>query len=191
MHFSLRSLFLALGLASLLGSCASPLDSNAPRIETPITAAPKASPSAVVYEVNSSKGQYVSIGQPTIKVDTTTEPCAVWVKNMILDVRADSGEVPLLQSFTLNVDSILAGAQLENLLGGQCILSLNTDPTKPPLIVNADATNNTASIVISEVERQPGKPRELILSIYIIANKGLLIPGQKQETLFGEIHITM
>lgn len=185
------STILALGLAALLASCASPLDSDAPRKETAVTAAPKVVPSAVTFEVSSAKGQYASFGTPTIRVDTTTEPCTVWIGNMQMTVTADSGQVPLLQSFTLNVDSISADSQLENLLGPQMVLALNIDSSQPPLIVNADATNNTASLVISELERKPGEPLQMVVSIYIIANKALLIPGQKQETLFGEIHITM
>jgi len=185
------STILAFGLAALLASCASPLDSDAPRKETPVTAAPKVVPTAVTFDVSSSKGQYASFGAPTIRVDTTTQPCTVWISNMQMTVKADSGQVPLLQSFTLNADSISADSQLENLLGSQMVLALNIDATKPPLIVNADAANNTASMVISEIERKPGEPLQMVISIYIIANKALLIPGQKQEALFGEIHITM
>jgi hypothetical protein len=185
------STILVLGLAALLASCASPLDSDAPRKETAVTAAPKVVPSAVTFEVSSAKGQYASFGTPTIRVDTTTQPCTVWIGNMQMTVTADPGQVPLLQSFTLNVDSISADSQLENLLGPQMVLALNIDSSQPPLIVNADATNNTASLVISELDRKPGEPLQMVVSIYIIANKALLIPGQKQETLFGEIHITM
>jgi len=191
MFSRLCSPFLALGLAALLASCASPLDSDAPRKETAITAAPKVIPSAVTFSVSSAEGQYVSIGTPSIRVDTTTNPCTVWINNMQMTVTADSGQVPLLQSFTMNADSVSADAQLENLLGGQLVMAMNIDATKPPLIVNADEINNTASIVISELARKPGEPLQMVISIYIIANKALLIPGQKQETLFGEIRLTM
>ncbi|MBU3699636.1 MAG: hypothetical protein FGM33_06435 [Candidatus Kapabacteria bacterium] len=188
----IHGIFAALLLVGILGtSCTSPLDTDANRKETPITPAPKVTPSSYKVEFSTAYGSMVVKGLPTIKIDTAASPMRFW-----FDITMESidtvGKSPLMHGFRLRLDSAAGDGMIVPLVTGQVQILADFGPNWGNLqTYPSDAKTNTASIVIAEHPYEVGKPRVVTVTIYIFVNKDNYFSPARQEQVLGTFTITI
>lgn len=175
-------------LIALLWGCTDPLTVDVPRKETPLTPAPKVIPTSVIPDFSTQKGDYIFAGMPTFQVDTTVSPMRIWM-DFTLGVVPDTVS-PLIQAFRIKLDSVGSDGLIYNLVGDTAQMQYDNGTGIGLFWWYCDLTVNTVSIVIAEKDRAPGKPREVDITIYLIANKDGSFPVE-QEQLLGVIHLVI
>lgn len=179
----LLTILLAL-LALVFGGCASPLDTDAPRKETPITPAIKVTPRSVVATFTTAQARYVVKGLPTIKIDTSVSPMRFWI-DVTMEAVPGSGPKPLLLDFRTRLDSFPANGLIADMVKRELDLYADFGPGRQ--WYPTDTKTNTASVVIAEHPREEGKPRMATITIYIIMNKDNFFAGAGQQQILGTI----
>lgn len=178
-----------IGLAGT--SCTSPLDTDANRKETPITPAPKITPSSYKVEFSTAYGSMIAKGLPTIKVDTATNPMRFWF-DITMEAADTTGKSPLMHGFRLRLDSAAGDGMIVPLVQGQVQIRADFGPNWGNLqIYPSDSKTNTASIVIAENPRQEGKPRSVTVTLYIFLNKDNYFSPARQEQVLGTFTLTL
>jgi hypothetical protein len=183
----LRNLFLliiALLIALALTGCESPLDSDAPRIETPLTAAPKVVPSYVQNEFTNGDLKYAIVGTPDIKVDTSSSDLFFWINMSMAKTNPDVDT--LIKGFTINTDSVKGNGTLIYLKQGQGSILMDLGTLQ---LVDIDGITNTVSILIVELPRETGKPRTAELTILVEGNKNEVVAGFGEQIVLGRLRI--
>ena len=182
------TLLLSVGLLSaMLTSCTSPLDANGPRIETPLTPAPKVSPQSIDVTFNTANGVYEFQGLPVIELDTTVHPMRVWMDFDMVETTA--GSDPLIQEFRVNIDSIATDGLIQNLVQGEVKFLMDVGDGLESFDCNESV--NTASILVAEHPYVEGEPRTVTITIYLIANKDGFFDGYSQEQVLGTIDLVI
>lgn len=170
-------------------SCASPLDSDSPRIETPLTPAIRITPSSYSAEFSSASGNFVVKGLPVIKIDTSVTPAIVWL-DIVMERTPAPNTNPSLREFHLRIDSV-AGNAYEIKLNGASQMEMSLKRPSDTLIVGADAQDNTASMVVAEQPRIEGKKRSLLVMIYIRVNNRGTDASIGQEYVYGRLTLEL
>lgn len=186
----LTTFFTLLTVVLLITSCTSPLDSDAPRIETPLTPAPKVIPSAVEDEFTFGTMKYQMQGEPKFLVDSTTEPARFWMDFTMKQVN-DSAKA-LIQSFRLNVDSLAADGYTYSLQSGQAWLDMDLGRGIEAFQVdNGPGSPHTATVLILELPQTPGKPRMFQVTVFLEGNTDDFVPGFGEQQVLGRFVITL
>ncbi len=183
----IRSLSFAtlIGAALALAACQSPLDTDVPRIETPLTPAPKVTPSYVQTAFTTGDLRYAIVGTPNISVDTSSETMHFWIDLRMEQTNPDADT--LINGFSLNLDSIEATGYPVRL--GQQQGSINMDLGRGPEDVNFAEEINTGTILIEELPRKAGEPRTVEITILIEGNKGDRVPGFGEQMVLGRLRV--
>lgn len=186
---SLRTLLLALCVSLLVSSCASPLDADAPRTETPLTPAIKVTPSSYDVTFTSVSGSYVMKGLPTIKIDTTVNPMRFWL-DISMEKDPGSTTTPQMQGFRLRRDSAASNGYNDAMVNGevQFVVDLGTGADQT---FGSDATAFKANMIIAEAERVPGQPRRVTMTLYFNITPDPINPTLKPETHFATIEVVI
>lgn len=187
MNFFNKSFLIAALFAAALVGCESPLDTDTPRIETPLTPAPKVTPRTVELSFDTPQGSYGFIGTPVIKIDTTVSPMRFWI-DIDLDEETGAGS-PLIEQFRIKADSMAANGLIEALDSGeaQMLMDVGSGPEWFP----SELTTNTAAILIASHPREPGKPQEVTITVYLVGNKDGFFAGVGTEQILGTIHLVI
>ncbi len=185
----LWSLLLAVCLGVLVTSCASPLDVDAPRTETPLTPAIKVTPTSYEVTFTSAAGAYVMKGLPTIKIDTTLTPMRFWL-DITMEKDPASSATPQMQGFRLRRDSASCNGYNDAMVNGevQFVVDLGTGTDQ---IFGSDATAFKANMIIAEAERVPGQPRKVTMTLYFNITPDSINPTLKPETHFATIEVVI
>lgn len=179
-----------LTLAVVLSSCTSPLDSDAPRIETPLSPAPKVIPSSVEKEFSFGEMQYAMTGSPTFLVDSTAHPARFWMDFTMAQVN-DSAKA-LIQSFRVKVDSLSADGYTYNLRSGQAWLDMDLGLGLEAFeVADGVGAAHTATVLILELATSPGKPRMFQVTVFLEGNKDDFVPGFGQQQVLGRFIVTL
>jgi hypothetical protein len=177
-----------MGLAS---SCTSPLDTTAPRKETPITPAEKITPQSYAATFKTAYGNYVVKGLPIIKVDTTTSPMRFWF-DVTMDATDTTGLSPLLHSFRVRLDSFPGDGLITILSQREVQLQADFGPSWGGLQSYwTDPNSNTASIIVAEHPREAGKPRTVTITLFIFLNKDNFYRPAPQQQVLGTLTLTI
>lgn len=183
-----RTAIILVMLAVLLPSCISPLDSDAPRTETPVTPAVKITPKTINVDFSAASGAYQMKGLPTFRIDTTVAPMRFWI-DCTMEAVPDPAKTPMLKEFRVRVDSFPGNGLSYNLAKGE--VSFSADFGNGVQIYPSEANTNTAAIIIAEQPRQPGQPRSVTLTLYMVLNKDRYFVGAGQEQTLGTITLTL
>lgn len=175
-----------LAVVILAGGCTSPLDIDSPRKVTPLEPAPKVKPQSVDVDFTTLESEYIFDNQPSFLVDTTVSPMRFWLEFAMRAV-ADSTP-PLIQKFRVKLDSVPGDGYFSNLTGQEAKMSYDRGNGLEEF--DCDLNVNTASIVIAETEKEPGQPREVVITLYLIANKDGSVPV-KQEQILGTLRLKL
>ena len=172
-------------IGAAVPSCVSPLDTDAPRVETPLTPAPKVTPQSIEATFNTANGDYSFLGVPNIQLDTSVSPVRVW---MDFDMAESTQEAdPLIQEFRVNLDSVAANALIQNVTQGEVVFIMDVGTGSEAFPCNESV--NTAAILIAEHPAVEGEPRSITITIYLIANKDGFFDGYPQEQILGTIDL--
>lgn len=183
----LKSLLISAMALAALTACESPLDVDTPRIETPLTPAPKVIPRTIELSFETATGSYGFIGTPIIKVDTTVKPLRIWID---VDLQEETGSATaLIQQFRIQADSMAANGLIESLPNGEA--KIRMDVGNGMEWFDSDATTNTAAILIAEHPREKGQPREVTITVYLVGNKDGFFVGVPTEQILGTIHLVI
>lgn len=184
-------LILAL-VAVLSGSgCTSPLDSTAPRKEVPVTPAELVTPKSTSVSFTTAYGSFAVRGLPTIKVDTSVSPMRFWF-DVAMDAIDTAGKAPLLHGFRLRLDSALGDGMIIPLTSREVEMRANFGASWGGLQTYwSDEKTNTASMVIAEHPREPGKPRTITVTLYLFLNKDNYFRPARQEQILGTFTIEL
>lgn len=183
-----RTALILVMLAVVLPSCISPLDSDAPRTETPVTPAVKVTPKTINVDFSAASGAYRIKGLPTFRIDTTVAPMRFWI-DCTMEAVPDPAKTPMLKEFRVRVDSFPGNGLSYNLTKGE--VSFSADFGNGVQIYPSEANTNTAAIIIAEQPRQPGQPRSVTLTLYMVLNKDRYFVGAGQEQTLGTITLTL
>lgn len=183
-----RTALILVMLAVVLPSCISPLDSDAPRTETPVTPAVKVTPKSINVDFSAASGAYRVKGLPTFRIDTTVAPMRFWI-DCTMEAVPDPAKTPMLKEFRVRVDSFPGNGLSYNLTRGE--VSFSADFGNGVQIYPSEANTNTAAIIIAEQPRQPGQPRSVTLTLYMVLNKDRYFVGAGQEQTLGTITLTL
>lgn len=183
-----RTALILVMLAVVLPSCISPLDSDAPRTETPVTPAVKVTPKTINVDFSAASGAYRLKGLPTFRIDTTVAPMRFWI-DCTMEAVPDPAKTPMLKEFRVRVDSFPGNGLSYNLTKGE--VSFSADFGNGVQIYPSEANTNTAAIIIAEQPRQPGQPRSVTLTLYMVLNKDRYFVGAGQEQTLGTITLTL
>lgn len=170
----------------LSGGCTSPLEINSPRKVTPLEPAPKVEPRSVDVDFKTFESEYVFVNRPKFLVDTTVSPMRFWME-FAMGAVADTTP-PLIQAFRVKLDSVPGDGYFSNLTGQEA--KMKYDRGNGLEEFDCDLNVNTASIVIAETETEPGQPRVVVITLYLIANKDGSVPV-KQEQILGTIRLKL
>jgi hypothetical protein len=185
---------LQIGLAitmCLASSCTSPLDTTAPRKETPITPAEKITPQSYSATCKTAYGNYVVKGLPIIKVDTTTSPMRFWF-DITMDAADTTGLSPVLHSFRMRLDSFPGDGLITILSQREVQLQADFGPSWGGLQSYwTDPNSNTASIIVAEHPRETGKPRTVTITLFIFLNKDNFYRPAPQQQVLGTVTLTI
>lgn len=174
-------------LAVMLGGCESPLSADGPRIETPLTPAPKVVPTSIESSFTTANGTYEVIGTPEILFDTTVIPMRLWVN--VHFANSDATASPLIQEFRLNVDSAASDGYFQSYDKGQVRMLMDVGNGNEWF--DSDPSTNTASALMAEHAREAGQPRTVTITLYLIGNQNGFFPGIPQEQVFGTITVVI
>ena len=179
-------------VAVLSGSgCTSPLDSTAPRKEVPITPAELVTPKSTSVSFTTAYGSFAVRGLPTIKVDTSVSPMRFWF-DVAMDAIDTAGKSPLLHGFRLRLDSALGDGMIIPLTTREVEMRANFGSSWGGLQTYwSDEKTNTASMVIAEHPREPGKPRTITVTLYLFLNKDNYFRPARQEQVLGTFTLTL
>ena len=183
-----RTALILVMLAVVLPSCISPLDSDAPRTETPVTPAVKVTPKTINVDFSAASGAYRIKGLPTFRIDTTVAPMRFWI-DCTMEAVPDPSKTPMLKEFRVRVDSFPGNGLSYNLTKGE--VSFSADFGNGVQIYPSEANTNTAAIIIAEQPRQPGQSRSVTLTLYMVLNKDRYFVGAGQEQTLGTITLTL
>lgn len=183
-----RTALILVMLAVVLPSCISPLDSDAPRTETPVTPAVKVTPKTINVDFSAASGAYRIKGLPTFRIDTTVAPMRFWI-DCTMEAVPEPSKTPMLKEFRVRVDSFPGNGLSYNLTKGE--VSFSADFGNGVQIYPSEANTNTAAIIIAEQPRQPGQPRSVTLTLYMVLNKDRYFVGAGQEQTLGTITLTL
>lgn len=183
-----RTALILVMLAVVLPSCISPLDSDAPRTETPVTPAVKVTPKTINVDFSAASGAYRIKGLPTFRIDTTVAPMRFWI-DCTMEAVPDPAKTPMLKEFRVRVDSFPGNGLSYNLTKGE--VSFSADFGNGVQIYPSEANTNTAAIIIAEQPRQPGQSRSVTLTLYMVLNKDRYFVGAGQEQTLGTITLTL
>lgn len=170
----------------VMGGCTSPLEIDSPRKVTPLEPAPKVAPRSVSLDFKTFESEYVFVNQPTFLIDTSVTPMRFWME-FSMGATTDTTP-PLIQAFRIKLDSVPGDGYFSNLTLGEAKMSYDRGNGLEEF--DADLNVNTASIVIAESEAKPGQPREVVITLYLIANKDGSVPV-KQEQVLGTVRLTI
>jgi hypothetical protein len=179
---------LTMSVVALIPSCISPLDSDAPRTETPVTPAVKITPRTINVDFTAASGSYRIKGLPTFRIDTTVAPMRFWI-DCTMETVPDPQKSPMLKEFRVRVDSFPGNGLSYNLVKGE--VSFSADFGNGVQVYPSEANTNTAAIIIAEQPRQPGQPRSVTLTLYVVLNKDRYFVGAGQEQTLGTITLTL
>lgn len=183
-------LLAAILLALAATSCTSPLESDAPRIETPLTPAPKVVPSHVETEFTFGEMEYSMLPGQSFQLDTTTNPVRFWMDFSM--EQTNSGVAALIQRFRLHTDSLSADGYTYNLRTGQAWLTMDLGQGVEEFDVNNTiGYPNTATVLIIELPQLPGKPRSFQVTVFLEGNKGSFVPGYPEQQVLGRFVVTV
>lgn len=183
----LKSLLISAMALAALTACESPLDVDTPRIETPLTPAPKVIPRTIELSFETATGSYGFVGTPIIKVDTTVKPLRIWID---VDLQEETGSATaLIQQFRIQADSMPVNGLIESLPNGEA--KIRMDVGNGMEWFDSDATTNTAAILIAEHPREKGQPREVTITVYLVGNKDGFFVGVPTEQILGTIHLVI
>ena len=190
-RIKLPLLILAL-VAALTGSgCTSPLDSTAPRKEVPITPAELVTPTSYTVSFTTAYGSFAVRGLPTIKVDTSVSPMRFWF-DIAMDAIDTAGKSPLLHGFRLRLDSALGDGMIIPMTTQEVEMRANFGTSWGGLQTYwSDEKTNTASMVIAEHPREPGKPRTITVTLYLFLNKDNYFRPARQEQILGTFTLVL
>ncbi len=183
-----RTALILVMLAVVLPSCISPLDSDAPRTETPVTPAVKVTPKTINVDFSAASGAYRIKGLPTFRIDTTVAPMRFWI-DCTMEAVPDPAKTPMLKEFRVRVDSFPGNGLSYNLTKGE--VSFSADFGNGVQIYPSEANTNTAAIIIAEQPRLPGQSRSVTLTLYMVLNKDRYFVGAGQEQTLGTITLTL
>lgn len=169
-------------------SCKSPLDSDAPRTETPVTPAVKITPRAINVDFSAASGTYRIKGLPTFRIDTTVQPMRFWI-DCTMEAVPDPQKSPMLKEFRVRVDSFPGNGLSHNLTKGE--VNFSADFGNGVQVYPSEANTNTAAIIVAEQPREPGHPRGVTLTLYVVLNKDRYFVGAGQEQTLGTIVLTL
>ena len=188
------SSLLVLALVAIIGlasSCTSPLDTTAPRKETPITPAEKITPQSYAATFKTAYGNYVVKGLPIIKIDTTTSPMRFWF-DITMDAADTTGLSPLLHSFRMRLDSFPGDGLITILSKREVELQADFGQSWGGLQSYwTDPNSNTASIIVAEHPRETGKPRTVTITLFIFLNKDNFYRPAPQQQVLGTLTLTI
>jgi hypothetical protein len=187
MHRILLLIAISLLVGLLSTSCESPLSAEGPRIETPLTPAPKVTPQSIETSFNTANGTYEVKGTPVIQVDTTVSPMRFWI-SMDFE-QTDATIEPLIQEFRVSLDSSASDGLIQNLEQGEVRMLM--DVGNGDEWFNSDPNTNTASVLIAEHSREEGEPRTVTITVYLIGNQNGFFPGVPQEQVLGTITVVI
>ena len=182
------SALLALLVGALIPSCISPLDSDAPRTETPVTPAVKITPRTINVDFTAASGTYRIKGLPSFRIDTTVTPMRFWI-DCTMEATPDPAKNPMLKEFRVRIDSFPGNGLSYNLTKGE--VSFSADFGNGVQVYPSEANTNTAAIIVAEQPRQPGQPRSVTITMYIVMNKDRYFVGAGQEQTLGTIVLTL
>lgn len=172
----------------VLAACESPLDVNAPRIDTPVTPAILAEPSRIDAEFSNTNGRFVMDGTPIIRVDTTVTPMRIWM-DLTMRQQPQQDGTPTLVRFRVRLDSVAIDPHQLSLAGTtprEMMMDLVDSAGNVINNVPADA-NSPATMLITEPPRLEDGKRRLSLLLYVRVNMLDVLPGFRKEYVFGEI----
>jgi hypothetical protein len=179
---------MALLVVALVPSCISPLDSDAPRTETPVTPAAKITPKTIDVDFTAASGSYRIKGLPAFRIDTTVTPMRFWI-DCTMESVPDPTKNPMLKEFRIRVDSFPGNGLSYNLTKGE--VSFSADFGNGVQVYPSEANTNTAAIIVAEHPREPGQPRGVTLTLYVVLNKDRYFVGASQEQTLGTIELTL
>lgn len=179
---------LTMSVVALIPSCISPLDSDAPRTETPVTPAVKITPRAINVDFTAASGSYRIKGLPTFRIDTSVAPMRFWI-DCTMETIPDPQKSPMLKEFRIRVDSFPGNGLSYNLVKGE--VSFSADFGNGAQDYPSEANTNTAAIIIAEQPRQPSQTRSVTLTLYLVLNKDRFFVGARQEQTLGTIVLTL
>lgn len=183
----LKSLLISAMALAALTACESPLDVDTPRIETPLTPAPKVIPRTIELSFETATGSYGFVGTPIIKLDTTVKPIRAWLD---FELNESTGSTTnLIDAIRISADSLPANGLIESVTGPSAQLYYNTGSGYE--WVFSDGVANITSILIAEHPREKGQPREVTITLYVAGNKGPFFPGVPTEEILGTIHLVV
>ena len=165
-------------VVALVPSCISPLDSDAPRTETPVTPAAKITPTTINVDFTAASGSYRMKGLPSFRIDTSVTPMRFWI-DYTMEAIPDPAKSHMLKEFRLRVDSFPGNGLSYNLTKGE--VSFSADFGNGVQVYPSEANTNTAAIIVAEQPREAGQPRAVTLTLYIVLNKDRYFVGAGQE----------
>lgn len=179
----------ALTFASI--GCTSPLDSDAPRKEVPVTPAPKITPRSYEASFVTAYGTFSVKGLPVIKIDTSVSPMRFWF-DIAMEAKDTAGKQPLLHGFRLRLDSAAGDGMILPLVRRQVEIQADFGAAWGGLQTYwSDEKTNTASIVIAEHPIEPGKPRTVTVTLYLFINRDDYFRPARQEQVLGSFTIAL
>ncbi len=187
-RFTMLLAILTMAAIVVVPSCISPLDSDAPRTETPVTPAVKITPRTINVDFTAASGSYRIKGLPTFRIDTTVKPMRFWI-DCTMETVPDPQKSPMLKEFRIRVDSFPGNGLSHNLTRGE--VSFSADFGNGVQVYPSEANTNTAAIIVAEQPREPGQPRGVTLTLYVVLNKDRYFVGAGQEQTLGTIVLTL
>lgn len=187
-RFTMLLAILAMAAIVVVPSCISPLDSDAPRTETPVTPAVKITPRSINVDFSAASGSYRIKGLPTFRIDTTVKPMRFWI-DCTMEAVPDPQKSPMLKEFRVRVDSFPGNGLSHNLTKGE--VSFSADFGNGVQVYPSEANTNTAAIIVAEQPREPGQSRGVTLTLYVVLNKDRYFVGAGQEQTLGTIVLTL
>lgn len=182
----LITLLLAIAMAGFTTGCVSPLDADAPRVETPLTPAPKVDPISITADFEFAGNDYVFDGDPVIKLDTTISPMRIWMDIKLRETTAPP--TALIQSFRINVDSAAIEGYQADLKNGEATMWMDVGNGSVEAFPSDPATN-LATLLLVEQVREPGENRKVTIRVYLKGNADGFFNGVPTEEVFGTIEL--
>ena len=106
-----------------------------------------------------------------------------------MEATPDPAKNPMLKEFRVRIDSFPGNGLSYNLTKGE--VSFSADFGNGVQVYPSEANTNTAAIIVAEQPRQPGQPRSVTITMYIVMNKDRYFVGAGQEQTLGTIVLTL
>jgi len=179
------TLLLAIAMAGFTTGCVSPLDSDTPRVETPLTPAPKVDPISITADFDFAGNDYAFDGDPIIKLDTTVSPMRIWMQFDMTEVSTPTGA--LIQRFRVNLDSAAIDGFQNNLTNGEVTMWMDVGSGVEAF--GSDRTTNLATILSAEQTKVDGEPHRVEITLLLTGNADGFFVGIPKEEVFGTIKL--